>query len=303
MKPYLTLLLLLTALPRMAGAEVHFCGLDEAQELNARALMPLAEAPSDLPPWRVERLYKQSPADLERALEALGYYQPEIRQRLVRDEDCWHAHFDVTPGPPVRWRGLEVGISDAAASDPGVQALADRDRPRAGEVFNHGDYTRYKNGLLAAVNARGYFDAEYSLAEVRVEREALAADLRLQLAAGQRYRFGELSFTEGIIRQRILESYSDIRSGEPYSSESVNNLLLELNSSGYFGSVSIDTEPLDEADKTVPVTVKLTPGPRRIYSVGLGYATDTGRRAGSTSPTGGSTAVDTSSNRACSAQN
>lgn len=259
-----------------ARAEVSFSGLDEAQEANARALMPLAAAACDLPPWRIERLYRNAGKNLERALQALGYYAPEISARLTRTDECWQAHFAVNPGEPVRWREVDVRISKPAADDPAVQALLTENRPEPGDILHHGNYTHYRQQLLSGVTGRGYFDADYTRSEVRVDPEAQAADLSMELEAGARYHFGELSFTEGIINERILRNYGDIRSGEPYDADAVNELLLELNGSGYFGSVSINTEPLDEAARTVPVHVELTPGPRRVYSIGLGYATDTG---------------------------
>jgi translocation and assembly module TamA len=70
--------------------------------------------------------------------------------------------------------------------------------------------------------------------------------------------------------------YSDIHTGEPYSAEAISHLYEALNGSDYFASVSITTEPLDTIAKTVPVTVVLTPAARSIYSIGAGFATDTG---------------------------
>lgn len=264
------------ALSLSAQAEVRFSGLNEAQEANARALMPLAAAACDLPPWRIERLHRSSDKHLERALQALGYYEPEFTSRLTRTDECWQVNFEVRPGPPVRWGEVSVQLSGPAADDPEVQALRLEGQPETGDILHHGEYMRYRNDLLSGVNARGYFDADYTRSEVRVDREARTADLLMELEAGARYHFGEVEFTPGIINERILRNYGDIRSGEPFDNSALNELLLELNGSGYFGSVSIDTEPLDEAAKTVPVKVVLTPGPRRVYSVGLGYATDTG---------------------------
>jgi translocation and assembly module TamA len=49
-----------------------------------------------------------------------------------------------------------------------------------------------------------------------------------------------------------------------------------LNGSGYFGSVSIRTKPATNGSHEVPVFILLTPGIRRVYTAGLGYATDIG---------------------------
>jgi len=267
----------LISVPAHAG--VSYAGLDEAQEANVRALMPLAEASCELATWRVERLFRDSERHLSQALQALGYYEPDIAASLSLDGECWQAHFEVTPGPPVRWREIDVNITGEAAADPAVNELSGAGRPTPGGILHHGEYGNYKSRLLSGVLARGYFDAQFVRSEVRVDRGAQAADLALQLESGSRYHFGEVHFTTGIIDERILRNFSDINSGEPYSAEVVNELLMALNGSGYFESVSIATEPLDATNKTVPVNVTLSPGPRRIYSAGLGYATDTGPQA------------------------
>ncbi|MDH3534023.1 MAG: BamA/TamA family outer membrane protein, partial [Gammaproteobacteria bacterium] len=72
------------------------------------------------------------------------------------------------------------------------------------------------------------------------------------------------------------QGFTDIQTGQPYSARSINELYEALNGSSYFASVSISTEPLNAGDKSVPVTVDLTPAKRRVYSIGAGFATDTG---------------------------
>ena len=259
-----------------AQAEISFTGLDEAQEANARALMKLADADCDLAQWRLDRLFRDSERELTRALQALGYYDFSVSSTLDRNEQCWRAGFDVQLGPPVRLREVEVLITGEASSDAAFNALDLDDRPLEGEILHHGRYSDYKNQILASAHARGYFDARFERSEVLVDPDAHAADLHIHLVSGSRYRFGEVSFTKGIIRESLLRNYSDVRTGDPYDAEAVNELLVGLNGSGYFDYVSISTEPLDRTAKTAPVSVELGPGPRRIYSIGLGYATDTG---------------------------
>lgn len=274
-KPSLGVLLtgLLTC-PFTTSAEVVYSGLSPELEANARALMPLATATCDSTPSRIQRLYRDAGDSLQRSLKAMGYYNASFKPALEWPDGCWVARFDVMPGEPVRLARIIVEVAPDSAAKiipvPGHTPLT------SGEVLNHGRYEEYKAALLNHAIASGYFDARYEQAEVLVDRQANTASVVLVLDAGEQYRFGEMIFTEGIIKDSLLRGYSDIRSGQPYRSEAIDDLYESLQDSSYFASVSITTEPLDTENKTVPVQVTLEPGPRRIYSIGLGFATDTG---------------------------
>jgi translocation and assembly module TamA len=262
-----------------AAADVSFVGLDAAQETNARALMPIASADCDSAPWRVERLFRDADQNLRRSLEALGYYDVTIEKNLTRDDDCWHARFDVQTGEPVRLRNVNINIDGEANDDARYLTLAANNRPAPGDILHHGRYEQYKSSLLRAAIGRGFFEAEFSRSEIVVERAAKVADLNLRLTSGPRYHFGQVQFEGGFLRDDLLHGYTDIQPGDPYDASAINEMYEVLSGSSYFKTVTIDTDPVDEDSKTVPVIVSLTPGTRRIYSIGAGYATDTGPQA------------------------
>jgi translocation and assembly module TamA len=258
-----------------AAADVSFVGLDAAQETNARALMPIASADCDSAPWRIERLFRDADQNLRRSLEALGYYDVTIEKNLTRDDDCWHARFDVQTGEPVRLRNVNINIDGEANDDARYLTLAANNRPAPGDILHHGRYEQYKSSLLRAAIGRGFFEAEFSRSEIVVERAAKVADLNLRLTSGPRYHFGQVQFEGGFLRDDLLHGYTDIQPGDPYDAAAINEMYEVLSGSSYFKTVTIDTDPVDEESKTVPVIVSLTPGTRRIYSIGAGYATDT----------------------------
>ncbi|MGI9204199.1 MAG: autotransporter assembly complex protein TamA [Woeseiaceae bacterium] len=258
------------------SAEVTFSGLDGAQEANARVVMPLASTECTSPRWRVERLFRDADKDLHSALEALGYYDVDISKSLSFDDACWRASFNLTVGEPVVLGSVGVEIVGAAAADTEFVSLIEANKPTAGTILNHGRYEAYKTTLLSTAIARGYFDAEFLRSEVTVTPEKYSADVQLALTSGSRYRFGEINYTEGILRSNLMRGFSDIRSGDFYQSKAISDLYEVLNGSTYFGAVSIRTDPLDREQKTVPVNVVLQPGTRRIYSIGAGFTTDTG---------------------------
>lgn len=258
------------------SAAVTYAGLDASQEANARTVMPLAAAECTAARWRVERLYRDADENLRNALEALGYYDVEISKELAFGEECWEATFDVTVGDPVLLRNVGIEIVGDAAVDAEFGSLVEANKPAAGRILNHGRYEAYKTTLQSSAIARGYFDAEFLRSEVTVTPDEYSADMRLTLSSGPRYRFGEVKFTEGILRENLMRGFTDIRTGDFYRADAINDLYEVLNGSTYFGAVSISTEPLDDEQKTVPLSIELQPGTRRIYSVGAGFTTDTG---------------------------
>lgn len=260
-----------------APAAVTFTGLPDALEKNARALMPLASVPCDAARFRVERLFRDSDAKLRDALEALGYYRYQSRKKLSFDDaSCWSATFDVELGEPVRLRNVSIVIGGAAADDAWISQQSWLYRPTAGSILNHGEYERYKKWLVAAVQSRGYFEAQLSRSAVTVDADMLYADIDLEVESGPRYRFGEVRYSDNILRLDLLARYPGFRAGDPYDAGAVAELHEALSGSGYFGSVSIRAEPADDGSQTVPVLVTLEPGLRQVYSVGAGFATDTG---------------------------
>ena len=269
-------LLMLSLASTNAAAEVQFSGLDERLEENVRALSPLTTTDCDTARWRVERLFRDADQNVSEALRALGYYESTIAKQLIWSDDCWLAEFEVSAGEPVRYRALDIMVKGAAKDDADFTRRITGDRPTVGAIFDHGQYSDFKSRLQRAASNSGYFDAAFDTSVVTVDKEAHAADVKLVFSSGEKYRFGELTFSEGILRDYVLRGYTDIRAGEPYSAQSISDLYESLGGSSYFASVSVKTDPLNEVEKTVPVNVELVPAKRRVYSVGAGFTTDRG---------------------------
>jgi translocation and assembly module TamA len=263
--------------PRLSLGEVIYSGLEESLERNARAIMPLASAQCDAARWRINRLFRDSEKKLAKALEALGFYDIQVDKSIDwSDPECWKADFRVTVGDPVRLRDVAVIVNGPAKDDPGFGGQLGEHQLITGEILNHARYEAFKKALVATAESRGYFDAEFERSSVTVDTDRKSADVDIVLNSGPRYEFGETEFTENVLRQELLQGYSDIRPGDPYDAREVTRLYQALSGSGYFGSVLIRSDPSTDGSNTVPVKVSLTPGMRRVYSAGIGFATDYG---------------------------
>jgi len=261
---------------RTAGAELTLEGLTDAQETNARILMSLTSADCDAGRWRIERLFDDGASELEDALQALGFYDISVEQTLDWDEECWHATFKVDVGEPVRYELVDVQLIGEVEDNQNLKRLAVNAQPSPGDILNHGRYESFKRSLLATSARNGYFNARFERNEIIVDPQSRSAELYLQMQSGPRFTFGEISFTAGILDQRLLENYTDIRTGDPYSADAINRLYEALSGSGFFGAVSISAEPPEDGATVIPVDVSLTPSKRIVYTVGAGFATDTG---------------------------
>ncbi|MCH9697055.1 MAG: outer membrane protein assembly factor, partial [Gammaproteobacteria bacterium] len=94
--------------------EIEIKGVNDNSEKNIRAFLSLSKEPCDAPQWRVQQLYEKSDQQIDKALRALGYYQPEIHKQLTFKEACWSAQFKISPGLPVIVHTLNVSITGEA---------------------------------------------------------------------------------------------------------------------------------------------------------------------------------------------
>lgn len=215
------------------------------------------------------------------ALEALGYYEADVRVTVDGDDDDADIRVQITPGEPVRWGDTAVKLDGAGATDPLFLAVLTRLSPTAGNPLNHDQYETLKKQLRLTAMNNGYFDADFRRQRLLVDRARHRADLDLEFDTGVRYRFGAVSFGPSRVKDKALQRYVPFRPGEPYEESKMTELNRNLLDSGYFQSVSLSPQrasaPAGE-DPVVPVQVDLQDNEHNRVSVGLGYGTDTGPR-------------------------
>lgn len=262
--------------PADALGDVEFLGLDPALERNARAMVQLASATCDRPTWRVERLYRNADEELREALEALGYYTYTLEKDLsVEDPACWQATFTIQLDSPVIVKDVRLSFTGEAGVHPAIVEDIDGRKLAIGTVLNHGKYEAFKNAILTQLGNRGYLAAEFTKSAVVVDEALTSAVIDIEVAPGDRYRFGEVSYTEGVLDADILRSYSKFKPSEYYDADAIARLHEQLRGSGYFATVSIRADPVNDS-LDVPVIVTLQPVKRHLFLAGVGYSTDTG---------------------------
>jgi len=261
-----------------AHATVEFEGLSRTTERIVRATVALTGEACNAPDARVRRLYRRADKQILQALEVYGYYAPTIEKTLDKGQDCWRARFTIDRGPRVKLRTVRIGVTGAGSTDRGLAAALRRGDFAAGEGLNQRAYDEFKATFASVAQRRGYFDGRFATSRIDVYPAELAADITIDYASGERYRFGPVTLDQDVVDPKLARSYVNFEPGDPYDAELVNELYTDLLAGGYFQNVELRTTPRPAPDLDVPVTIVLTASAPRTWKTGVGYATDTGAK-------------------------
>ena len=214
----------------------------------------------------------------EAALEPLGYYEATGRAEIRGESPRWTVNLSIAPGEPVRVTRWDVRLSSEGESDVALRGVVQRHRIEAGAVLSHPAYEALKTELANVAAARGYLDARVDTAVIRIDRSARSAEVVLRFETGPRFRLGPARFLQDAVHPGLLADLVPWEVGEPYDAALLLALQNELTQGPYFASVEVAPRRDLAEDGVVPIDVRLTPAPRERYSVGAGYASDTGPR-------------------------
>jgi translocation and assembly module TamA len=149
---------------------------------------------------------------------------------------------------------------------------------RRGAPLLHGAYEAGKQALLDYAAAHGYLDAELVTHQIRIDLGAYTARVRVHFATGPQYRFGEVTFDEGLLDESLLRGFVPFERGEPFDLGKLLELQDGLSASPYFRRVEVIPQEGRAEGLEVPVHVVLVPARRQRWAFGLGYGPDTGAR-------------------------
>ena len=228
----------------------------------------------------VYRLYNKSEVEIREALGPFGYYSPRMSSTIEQKGENFSIVYDIEKGEPVLVTNIEVGV----AGDTGEQVIfadsIDSFPLQEGDILNHGLYESGKKGLLKTAFNNGFLDAAYHTQQVNVNRKSREAEIILLLDTGPQYVFGETYFESTGVEPELLQTYVPYEPGEPYTTADLIELQKILYRTDYFSQVIVEGRIEESEDLTIPVYVSFSiPEKLNRYSVGLGYATDTGARA------------------------
>ncbi|EXI80829.1 MAG: Autotransporter assembly factor TamA [Candidatus Accumulibacter appositus] len=270
---------LLLALP-VAAAVPQLQAPDEVRQLLTEyvELGEVADAPEQAALER--RMEREVPA----LLATEGYFSPQV---VVKESDG-KLLVEVDPGP----RSIVASVHIEILGDVGAarrKALTDSWKLKSGQPFRQADWDDAKQSLLADLLSVDFAAARLEDSGAQVDPEARRVELRVVLAAGPPYSFGELKIS-GLKRypSSLVERYNhSVDVGEPYREDRLLALQTALQDTPFFGSVVVsldrgkdDERSADGPDGRVSAPVLVHVRERAPYevSLGAGFSTNTGAR-------------------------
>ena len=276
MRAKLIIPMLLAAAPVLAELEVE--GVAGELAHNVRAYVELGEETCDAEAWRIRRRFRDAESQARNALEPFGYYEPAITSELTFDDKCWHARLNIDPGEPVLLRSVDVSIAGDGSNDAAFRRLLQTQTPAAGKPLRHAEYNALKEAMQVTAIDRGYIEAGFEEARIDVFPDERTADIALKYASGPRYNVGEIRQEQAFLEPSLVAAYLDLEPGVPYDGQAVAKAYRDLANSGYFNRIEVKPDYGAADNLQIPIDVLLEPAERIEYTIGAGFATDSGPR-------------------------
>jgi len=229
---------------------------------------------------RALSLHARASEEIKKALQPFGYYHPKIDASLVKKENLWQASYSIEKGRPTTIGLVSISIEGGGIADEILQQRVKNTALQKGTQLNHTAYESTKKALLNTAFDRGYLDVTYRMSEISVDLETYSATINLVLTTGERYFFDSIVIEQSILNKNYLDRFVKIQAGEPYRSQSLLNLQLDLLNTNYFRTIDVETNKKNAVDYRIPVVIRTTPSVKQRYVGSIGYGTDTGYRMG-----------------------
>jgi translocation and assembly module TamA len=273
---------LLYPLLTAAQAEVAIHGISGETAENVELTLSLTKEQCDASQWKIDLLFDKADAEIDQAMRALGYYHATVKKSLAFDDACWHAGFEITPGPRTVVDEIRITLHGDAQGDPEFHKLRDKLAAQENQPLRHDQYEKMKNQIQSLATSTGYLKGHFSESKLIVDKASNTAEIRLEFDSRKRLRFGDVEVRQDILKPEFVDKFITVKPGEFYSSDELGKTYDALSRSRYFERIDIRPATDIENEQSVPVSVQLEPKKVHHYSFGLGFATDVGPLAAAT---------------------
>ena len=262
---------------------VEIDGINQQLEQNVRLFLSIEQQKDSelLSQGRLQRLHKKALQEIRKALEPFGYYRVKVTNSILEKDKggSWRASYSIDAGQSIPVGILDFQLDETIQSDSAFQALLEGISLKPGAPFQHAEYERIKSELVRLASERGYVAARFTRHQVEIDLQHYQANVYLHFEAGQRYKFGNISFSQVVLDEDLLHRFLPFKEGDPFHMDKLIEMQQALNDSDYFSTVEVSPGDADVEKLQVPVSIHLTARKRHRLSLGLGYGSDTGARA------------------------
>jgi outer membrane protein assembly complex protein YaeT len=217
---------------------------------------------------------------LERDVERLrllyrihGFLEVQVDTVIRRDEASAYLTFLITEGRPVLLSRFEITGLDSV---PQRQTLL-QDLPlRVGDPFNRYRLQDAADTLASRLRDRGYPGAQVFRGALAVDSAAYRATVSLAVQPGPAMVVGPIRVEGGDPGDSAsVQDFLTTRPGRVYRQSDLfrSQRNLALADLYRFVSVEVDSAAFDSTSASVPLVVRVVPGPRQRIATSLGYGT------------------------------
>jgi translocation and assembly module TamA len=224
--------------------------------------------------------HRKAEAQIQKALQPFGYYQPIIKASLVKESEIWQASYEINPGVATYIDKVEVKVTGPGENESTLRKILANPLIKEGDPLKHKNYSQFKQQLFDTLYNLGYLDIKYERSELRVNIDKNVANIILDINTGPKYYFGKVTIEQNHISDKVVNKFITIDDETPFNTNKLLNLQLKLVDSGYFGQIDIDVQRDKTINQRIPVVITAKPSKKLKYSTSIGYGTDTGPRAG-----------------------
>jgi translocation and assembly module TamA len=260
-----------------AAIEIVIPEVSKAVENNVRSFLSLTRYAErdDVNAETMTRLERRIVTETRDALQPLGYYEPEVAYDVEQRDASWRVTIRIRPGRPVRVSEVAIGVIGAGENERAIREVIEAEDLKPGLRLNHGTYERVKSDLLRVAKNEGYLEARLTKHELLIDRAARRATVDIQLDTGPRYHYGEIAIAQDVIEDDAMRQLLRMRTGDPYTLDSLLRTQYVLDDSMYFSAVDIASGEVNREARTVPLKITAEPNRKHRFATSLGYGTDT----------------------------
>lgn len=261
--------------------KVDVSGVDGAIKENVLASLSLyLQKDNDrLQEATVKKLHSEATDNIASALAPFGYYNAKVTAKLSQDKNGFHAKYVIDRGAPVLVASVKNIVIGDGKNNPALKKALGAWSLKVGNILNQPLYEKEKKKLVNAAINQGYLDVAFTKRELIVNPTTNKADITLILDTKEQYFFGDTTCKQDVLKQGLLNRYLPYRKGDVYSLGKIYELQAILYKTDFFSRVVVKGQMNKIVDHEIPVEIDLI-SPEKInkYSIGAGYATDTGVR-------------------------
>lgn len=258
--------------------QLHMHGADKELLSVMHALSTALKLQCDVPRWKVNEVIDNDNEAVEEALHAYGYYHARIQREITHVNNCWQVQLTLIPGVRTYIEAVDLQIEDAAKHDVIFMQKIKTNTLVRGEPLLHSKYEKLKKSIQSLSSKRGYFDGQFSKAELKVVPANNQAFITLHYRSGARYKVGQLQITQDAVNDELFEKYLQVKSADYFLDARLIATYQGLSGSGYFNSVDVTPLLTQRHNGSVPIAIQAVKGKPKSYSAGIGASTDTGPR-------------------------